>query len=99
MQELERHEMFHTATHASGAEEWSCPKCGRRFLMHWPPEYSKVVLEVGDETASHVGSKGGLHIGTVNVELRNDSSVADGLQPWLKGLTNLDLDDSRDQAA
>ena len=99
MQELERHEMLHAATHPSGAEEWHCPKCGRRFLMHWPPEYSKVVLEVGDETASHVGGKGGLQIGAVKVEEHDDSSLPDALQPWLKGLKDLDLGDSWHEAA
>jgi hypothetical protein len=41
---------------ASGAEEWACPTCGRRMLLHWPPHYSKRILEPGDESASHVGS-------------------------------------------
>jgi hypothetical protein len=51
-------------THASGAEEWYCPTCGRRFLMHWPPTYKRIVLEVGDEYAAHVGGKGGAHLST-----------------------------------
>jgi hypothetical protein len=45
-------------THSSGAEEWYCPACGRRFLLRWPPAYEKVVIEPGDEFAAHSGSKG-----------------------------------------
>lgn len=56
------HEMQLVRTHDSGAEEWHCPTCGRRFLMHWPPSYKKVVLEVGDEFAAHVGGKGGTQV-------------------------------------
>lgn len=47
------HEMVLEKTHASGAEEWFCPTCGRRFLMSWSPNYSRVVLEPGDESAVH----------------------------------------------
>ena len=59
-----QHTMQLTATHASGAEEWSCPACGRRFLLQWPPWYRKIVLEPGDQLAQHSCSKGGLIIGT-----------------------------------
>jgi len=58
MHEQEYHEMVLSATHPSGAEEWLCPTCGRRFLMRWPPSYQKIVLEAGDEYALHSGSKG-----------------------------------------
>ncbi|HWQ13538.1 MAG TPA: hypothetical protein VNL77_12095 [Roseiflexaceae bacterium] len=57
------HEMQLVQTHPSGAEEWYCPTCGRRFLMHWPPSYKKIVLEPGDEYAAHVGGKGGIRMG------------------------------------
>ncbi|MER8184127.1 hypothetical protein [Kitasatospora sp. NPDC094015] len=40
---------------ASGADEWSCPTCGRRISLKQPPEPDLVVLEPGDETAVHVG--------------------------------------------
>ena len=54
----EHHEMVLSVTHPSGAEEWFCPVCGRRFLLKWPPAYQKIVLEPGDEYAAHSGSKG-----------------------------------------
>jgi hypothetical protein len=54
-------------THPSGAEEWYCPTCGRRFLITWPPNYKKVVLESGDETVSHSGGKGGIQISAPHI--------------------------------
>ena len=33
----------------SGAEEWVCPRCGRRMLLRWPPDYQKLVLDEGDD--------------------------------------------------
>lgn len=57
--DTERHEMILKQTHEGGAEEWYCPTCGRRFLMQWPPNFKRIVLECGDENAIHTGSKGG----------------------------------------
>ncbi len=51
----------------SGAEEWVCPTCGRRMLFRWRPHYEKLVLEHGDDTAIHIGGKGGLRIGDAAV--------------------------------
>jgi hypothetical protein len=58
MGDQEHHDMVLEATHESGAEEWFCPTCGRRFIMRWPPTYEKTVLVPGDEFAIHSGSKG-----------------------------------------
>ena len=58
----EQHEMHLVQTHDTGAEEWHCPTCGRRFLLHWPPDYRKEVIETGDEYAIHTGGKGGLQM-------------------------------------
>lgn len=58
MDQQEHHQMLLETTHSSGAEEWYCPTCGRRFLLRWPPSYEKVVIEPGDELATHSGSKG-----------------------------------------
>jgi hypothetical protein len=58
MDHQEHHAMVIVATHESGAEEWHCPTCGRRFLMRWPPAYERTVLVPGDEQAIHSGSKG-----------------------------------------
>ncbi|MEU9127303.1 hypothetical protein AB0D08_04135 [Kitasatospora sp. NPDC048540] len=49
------HQMRLTGRLASGADEWSCPTCGRRISLRQPPEPDLVVLEPGDESAVHVG--------------------------------------------
>jgi len=68
MYEQPTHQMQLETTHPSGAEEWACPICGRRFIMQWPPAYSRTILESGDENVSHSGSKGEmLHLGTLGV--------------------------------
>jgi hypothetical protein len=68
MYEQPTHQMHLETTHPSGAEEWACPTCGRRFLMQWPPAYSRTILESGDEYALHSGSKGEmLSLGTFDV--------------------------------
>ena len=66
----QHHQMHLAKTHPSGAEEWLCPTCGRRTLMHWQPQDEKLdfhVIEAGDLYAIHVGSKGGFQIGSPNV--------------------------------
>ncbi len=69
----EQHQMELVETYTSGAEEWFCPTCNRRFLMQWSP-YKKIVLETGDEYATHSGGKGGLNLTGANViENRSES--------------------------
>lgn len=78
-----RHVMHLEKTHASGAEEWHCPTCGRRFLMHWPPDYQKVVIEAGDEYAMHSGSKGDelMYMGSLDFSASDADSESDDLFP------------------
>ncbi|MEU8517474.1 hypothetical protein AB0C76_38760 [Kitasatospora sp. NPDC048722] len=49
------HEMKFVARLASGADEWSCPTCGRRVTLRRLPEPELTVLDPGDESAVHVG--------------------------------------------
>ncbi|MDH6580086.1 hypothetical protein [Kitasatospora sp. MAP5-34] len=49
------HEMKLTGRLATGADEWSCPTCGRRIALRRPPDPQLTVLEPGDESAVHVG--------------------------------------------
>ncbi|MFF1793174.1 hypothetical protein ACFVXQ_02860, partial [Kitasatospora sp. NPDC058263] len=49
------HEMKFVGRLASGADEWSCPACGRRVTLRRLPEPELVVLDAGDESAVHVG--------------------------------------------
>src|SRR4051794_38588233 len=68
MDQQQNHQMQLETVHPSGAEEWACSTCGRRFLMSWPPAYSKTILEPGDEYAFHSGSKGDmLNMGTLGM--------------------------------
>lgn len=54
------HEMQMMDVDTSGAEEWYCPSCYRQVMVSWFPDFKRVVLEPGDETAIHGGSHGGL---------------------------------------
>lgn len=67
MSNQQSHEMQLEIEHASGAEEWYCPTCGRRFLLSMPPVYRKIILDTGDELAIHSGGKGGLGVGSLQV--------------------------------
>jgi hypothetical protein len=64
----DKHEMVLSSRAEPGAEqaeEWNCPRCGRRLLLRWPPHPEKLVLEQGDVTAIHIGGKGGVRAGGV----------------------------------
>jgi hypothetical protein len=50
----------------SGAEEWSCSTCGRRFIVQWTPTYEKLVLDPGEKYVPHFGGIGGFRIGRVD---------------------------------
>ena len=97
----ERHEMVLEMTHASGAEEWHCPTCGRRMTITWHP-WKKIILEPGDIYAGHSASKGGLQIGPLQVTLGNEDDLPSAteqptedpyLAPWLRWLNDVDSDD------
>ena len=94
MPEPEQHEMQLEATHSTGAEEWYCPACGRRFLVQWAPVYSMIIIEPGDQYARHSGSTGGLHIGSSQVDQDNEALSVDdsSLAPWLAWLEEVDFD-------
>jgi DNA-directed RNA polymerase subunit RPC12/RpoP len=102
MNEQQRHEMVLEITHASGAEEWNCPTCGRRLLIKWEPEFKKTILQTGDEFSIHSGGKGGLRIGRAQVMPVNDPTL-DGeprttnddprLAPWEAWMDKSDFED------
>ena len=90
------HKMQLEKTHPSGAEEWYCPTCGRRFLMQWPPDYRKIILEPGNEYAMHSGGKGGLRLEAPEIrEVEEDEPVlSDELRAALEEvLDDIDFDD------
>ena len=49
------HQMRLTGRLGSGADEWSCPQCGRRIALRRPPNPELIVLDPGDEEAVHIG--------------------------------------------
>jgi len=91
------HEMQLETTHSSGAEEWYCPTCGRRFLLNMPPDYRKIVLDAGDEYAIHSGSKGGLKMGSIQVGRPEEPALPQTIVTTLeKILKDFDRDDPLD---
>lgn len=100
MNEENLHTMDLVRNYPNGAEEWVCPTCGRRFLMQWTPEFRRIVLEPGDDLASHTGGKGGIVMGSMQVSQDQDSfDPADPtLQPWLDWVDRINLSSLLDAA-
>ncbi len=96
MAHADQHMMELEKTHESGAEEWYCPVCERRFIVQWPPAYKKIILNPGDEYAFHGGGKGGIFMGTPQVqdvpadepESEPEPALA---QVWLDAIATLDF--------
>jgi hypothetical protein len=89
------HEMVLEMKHGSGMQGWYCPSCGRRILLLVPPNNEMVIVEPGDNYATHSGSTGGLRIGSVRVADRNeehDEISEESLRPWIKAIESLNLD-------
>jgi hypothetical protein len=70
----QQHEMILDKTYPTGAEEWFCPTCGRRFVIQWPPKYMRIILSGGDEYAAHSGGKGGLKVGGARIQPSEESA-------------------------
>jgi hypothetical protein len=88
----QRHEMILEGTQPSGADEWSCPTCGRRLVMRPPPNYQKVVLEPGDESAVHVGGKGGVRIGQLAVTSTDTGDAPAEERAWREWLDSIGIE-------
>jgi hypothetical protein len=85
----ETHEILVAKRHASGAEEWYCPTCGRHYIVQWSPEYQCIVLDPGEEKSIHNMSRGAM------VVIRPEQPVrAETLAPWLEWLVGMDLEKS-----
>lgn len=88
----ESHTMHLEKTHESGAEEWSCPVCGRRFIVQWPPAFKKIILNPGNEYVLHDGGNGGIVMGKPQVQERK--AVEPVLAPvWLEAIAALNFGD------
>jgi hypothetical protein len=95
--DTESHEMELIATRESGAEEWLCPTCGRRFVMQWPPNFKRVILEEGDEDVIHSGGKGGVQMQPPTAQEVEDTEPVLSAE-MRAALEELDFGDWPDQA-
>jgi hypothetical protein len=83
--EEKNHIILMTRTYGSGAQEWYCPICGRRFIVQWKPEYQRVILELGDDSAIHNTGTGAFIAKCVGVE-------EEWLAPWLEWAEKVDFE-------
>ena len=93
MNDQQKHEMVLKTTHPSGAEEWNCPTCGRRFVAQWAPKFRRVILEHGDETTIHTGQ--GINFQAQISVNSSDDHVPDHTElndVWKQLLDKLDID-------
>ena len=88
-----RHTMSPTGRTLEGGEEWACPICGRRMLLRWPPDFSKVVIEEGDETVIHVSGSAGLQFSTAGTAPAWPGEVLPADLQWLREV-GIDWDDT-----
>jgi len=108
--EQSKHEMVLGKTLETGAQEWYCPVCGRRFIMNWPPNYKRIILVPGDEYATHVGGRGGVSMNSPEVkeaiypEPSESNEPTDtlpinaaDLSPWIKWMDDVKFEDLWDR--
>lgn len=90
----QRHEMHRLQRFNTGAEEWECPECGRRFILMLEPAFQKVILEPGNENAIHCGGSGGLSIVSATVQPEQEEISLDeaSLEPWKRWFETVDFD-------
>ncbi len=62
-----QHQMVVKNTFPTGAQEWYCPTCGRHFIIQWPPNYKRIILDEGDEQVAHTGGTDGLMMGSMDI--------------------------------
>jgi hypothetical protein len=75
--------MTRTLTLQPGVEVWSCTQCSRRLLFRWRPAFAKVVLESGEERATHVGGSGVPHDSALDVESPGPVDLPAADRSWL----------------
>jgi hypothetical protein len=72
--DMPSHEMELREEYEDGSQDWQCPVCGRRFILHWPPNYQREILNEGDADAVHTAGTGGLTMGDTRIEKEQPSS-------------------------
>jgi hypothetical protein len=85
------HHLKRAGIRENGAEEWLCPSCGRHLLLRWPPEYQKLVLEPGDEGATHTAATAGVQLGPFEVVASGDPPADPG-SDWRRWLADNGID-------
>lgn len=101
MYNSQQHAIQLEITYPSGAELWSCPDCGRRFVAQWEPKFRRVILEQGNETIIHTSQ--GLGIQT-QISLQSSEEILPEIVPneielndiWKQFLDKLDFDSEGD---
>ncbi len=81
-----KHRLYCADTYPSGAEEWCCDTCGRRFIIQWSPEYRMIVLDAGDPYAIHNAGKGAIAVQSVD-----PNEEEQWLGPWKDWLNKIDF--------
>jgi hypothetical protein len=86
------HEMRLETVHPSGAEEWMCPECGRRFVAQWEPKFRRVILQQGQDGVAHKGQA--MNVLAEDQEQPNDDSELQDV--WKELLNKLDFNSEDD---
>lgn len=79
---MNHHALDLVQNYPTGAQEWRCPTCDRHFVMHTEPTFKRIILNEGDASISHSGSRNGVQIG---LQFAPD---ADGMSPELRDALN-----------
>lgn len=75
------HQMELKEVYADGSQDWHCPLCGRRFILHWPPNYHREVIIEGDIEAVHTAGTGGVQMGETHTEDAIEPEVSASVEP------------------
>lgn len=71
-------------TFESGACEWVCPICDRRFIVGGPPNHEIVILYSGEWDAGHYG-------GAIELDFSSPSPVEENMAQWQEWLADMDF--------
>ena len=83
------HHMTLVQSYPTGAQDWLCPVCGRRFVMQMQRNpIRRVILVEGDNETAHTGSTGGLQMGGVEIKRDEPGEPSEtlDLSAWENGL-------------
>lgn len=95
------HAMTLTTTHPSGAQEWECPICGRKFVMQLSPNFKRVILVEGDAYATHTTGTSELRMTAVQIArptAEQNEIAAEQLDVWLDHINDIDFDALPDES-